>query len=90
MPSSLSSGGGGGLTSPPNRSKLRAEKDLKALSLQASLGLVPAPAVASASDHRDTVKYSGVALRNSWKVYLVSSFFNSFFLVMFSMQSGLL
>lgn len=77
MPPSLrgGGGGGGGLTSPPNKSKLRAEKDLKALSLQASvsssLGLIPAPAVASESGHRDTLN-SSVVLKNSWKVSLVS------------------
>lgn len=87
MPPSLrgggGGGGGGGLTSPPNKSKLRAEKDLKALSLQASvsssLGLIPAPAVASDSGHRDTLS-SSVFLKNSWKVFLVKFLLFNFFL----------
>lgn len=71
MPPSLSSGGGGGLTSPPNKSKLRAEKDLKALSVSSSFGWVPAPAVAPVSAHPDTLNSS---LRNSWKLSLLKFF----------------
>ncbi|XP_047962682.1 probable ion channel POLLUX isoform X1 [Salvia hispanica] len=71
MPSSF---GGGGLTSPPNKSKLRADKDLKALSFQSSLGLVSAPPVASVSSHRDAVIQKSSSLKNSWKVYLLKFF----------------
>ncbi|XP_057796681.1 ion channel DMI1-like isoform X2 [Salvia miltiorrhiza] len=74
MPPSLSSGGGGGLTSPLNKLRLRADKDLKALSLQASLGLVSAPAVASVSGNHDTVIQKSSSFNNSWRVYLLKFF----------------
>lgn len=77
MPPSLRSGGGGGgggdggLTSLTNKSKLRAEKDLKVLS--SSLGLIPALTEASASANRHSVNSSAI-LKNSWKVNLVSCY----------------
>ncbi|KAK6157010.1 hypothetical protein DH2020_011258 [Rehmannia glutinosa] len=75
MPSSLSSAGGStvdsarGIGSPGNKPKLRNEKDLKALSLQASSGLVPASSVVTGP--RDSTNSCSVqktySFRNSWK-----------------------
>ncbi|PIN16988.1 hypothetical protein CDL12_10356 [Handroanthus impetiginosus] len=90
MPPSLSSGGGGGdstvdsarsVRSPVNKPKLRAEKDLKALSLHASVsassGLVPAPSVVSG--RRDS--------SNSCSVRKASSFRRSWMLKFFCFLS---
>ncbi|KAL0335267.1 UNVERIFIED_CONTAM: putative ion channel SYM8 [Sesamum radiatum] len=84
MPPSLSSAGGGGgstvdsargIGSPVTKPKLRAEKDLKALSLQASASassaLVPTASVASGP--RDSANSYSVqktsSFRNSWKAF---------------------
>ncbi|KAL0357198.1 UNVERIFIED_CONTAM: putative ion channel SYM8, partial [Sesamum calycinum] len=98
MPPSLSSAGGGGgstvdsargIGSPVTKPKLRAEKDLKALSLQASASassaLVPTASVASGP--RDSANSYSVqktsSFRNSWKAFWVSTYTHSSWLCVF-------
>ncbi|KAL8525373.1 hypothetical protein ACS0TY_014848 [Phlomoides rotata] len=70
-----------GTGSPPNKPKLRAHKDLKALSLQASgsssLGLVPSPTAVSDAENSSRV-HKCCSIKNYWMVQLlIFSFFIS-------------
>lgn len=69
-----------GTGSPLNKPKLRADKDLKALSLRGSvsgsLGLVPASSMVAGP--RDSANSASIqrnsSFRSSWKVYMVSTY----------------
>ncbi|KAG8368837.1 hypothetical protein BUALT_Bualt15G0088300 [Buddleja alternifolia] len=85
MPHRLSSAGEGGSTvesdrrigSPISKPKLRVDKDLKALSLQAASasasGLIPAPSVIRDSASSCRVQKTS-SFGNSWKLYLLRFF----------------